>query len=382
MKVFSEYMKKIFFSSHVLDQDEFIMEILDMFCKPTYVNKNNFKNVFSQLNKMNFFKTKEMYNSEPKHDIDSHDPDVHFNSIDSCEYTIDTEEINIKSVNELNLLTFNIRSIKKNFNNFTTLISRITSKIHVICLNESWLGLLDNINDYQIDGYHVPFVQNRAETKHGGGVITYLHKDISKFKPIKKMTFCDDYNHCLATEIQAGSKNITLLNIYRSPDYLNNSFLEKFEKVVDEGRNRICYILGDANYNLLNLDRHVPTDHYFNLLTAASFKPLITKPTRVTDSNQSLIDHIWTNDLRNDNKVRSHIIITDITDHFPCITTICNPQINMKGYRTILKRDFKDSAKDEFREKISQAQHALTFYTVNREGYDLEQRYTDYFEHI
>ncbi|MCP4488534.1 MAG: hypothetical protein GY820_14630, partial [Gammaproteobacteria bacterium] len=30
----------------MLDQDEFIMELLDMFCKTTYVNKNNFKNVF------------------------------------------------------------------------------------------------------------------------------------------------------------------------------------------------------------------------------------------------------------------------------------------------------------------------------------------------
>ncbi len=239
---------------------------------------------------------------------------------------------------------------------FTTLLSRIKSKIHVICLNESWLGPFDNIKDYQLDEYHAPFLQNRVDTKHGGGVITYLHKDISKFKPIKNMTFSDNYNHCLATEIQIESKNITLLNIYRSPDYQNNSFLEQFEKVIDKSKNRICYILGDANYNLLNLDKH----DYFNLLTAASFKPLITKPTRVTDTNQSLIDHIWTNDLRNDNKTNSNIIITDITDHFPCITTISNPKINMKGYRTILKRDFSDSAKDKFREEISLAQHALT----------------------
>ncbi len=46
----------------MLDQDEFLMEILDMFRKPIYVNKNNFKNVFSQLNKMNFFKTEEVEN--------------------------------------------------------------------------------------------------------------------------------------------------------------------------------------------------------------------------------------------------------------------------------------------------------------------------------
>ena len=181
-----------------------------------------------------------------------------------------------------------------------------------------------------------------------GGVITYIHKDISKFKPIKNLTFCNSYNHCLATEIQVGSKKITILNIYRSPDYLNTSFLEEFEKVVDQCKNRTCYILGDSNYNLLNLDKHQPTETYFNLLTAASFKPLITKPTRITDTSQSLIDHVWTNDLRNNNTTKSHIIITDITDHFPCITTVSSPEINMKGYRTILKRDFNEKAKDVF----------------------------------
>ena len=222
----------------MLNDDEFFMELLDMYYKPIYIDRDNFINVYNQLNSINFFTTEE--NKQANCYIDDHDPDIKFKSFDSCEYTIDTEEIQIKSTNELTLATFNIRSIKKNFSNFTTLLSRIKSKIHIICLNESWLGPLDNIKDYEIEGYHTPITQNRVQSRHGGGVLTYLHKDISKFKPVKNLTFSDNYNHCLATEVQVDRKNITLLNIYRSPDYLNTTFLEQFERVIDHCKNITC----------------------------------------------------------------------------------------------------------------------------------------------
>ena len=49
-----------------------------------------------------------------------------------------------------------------------------------------------------------------------------------------------------------------------------------------------------------------------------SFRPIITKPTRITDSSTTLIDHIWINDMTND-KLESKILLTDITDHLPII---------------------------------------------------------------
>ena len=71
------------------------------------------------------------------------------------------------------MMTFNIRSIKKNFDNFTKLLSSITVKVHIICLTESWLGTLDNIDDFKLDGYYPPQYQNRIGNMHGGGVVTY-----------------------------------------------------------------------------------------------------------------------------------------------------------------------------------------------------------------
>ena len=89
------------------------------------------------------------------------------------------------------------------------------------------------------------------------------------------------------------------------------------------------------NYNLINIDRHTQTKSYYDLLTSASFKPLITKPTRITETNATLIDHIWTNDLRNTSLNKSHVILTDITDHLPCVTVVKNSEIHIKGYKRL-----------------------------------------------
>ena len=136
------------------------------------------------------------------------------------------------------------------------------------------------------------------------------------------------------------------------------------------------------NYNLINIDRHIQTKSYYDLLTAASFKPLITKPTRITETNSTLIDHIWTNDLRNTSLNKSHIILTDITDHLPCITVVKSPEFDMKGYKTIKKRIINDKNRSKFIKCISERKNILKFQANNKSEPCLQVKYSNYFEEI
>ena len=211
--------------------------------------------------------------------------------------------------------------------------------------------------------------------------MTYVHEDIINHKSIKGLSFVDDFNHCLATEIQVNNTNITILNIYRSPSNLNDTFLSKFENIIEKAKSKLCYVLGDMNYNLINMDKHTPTNEYFNL-TAASFKPLITKPTRISDTNETLIDHIWTNNLSNATAHKSHIILTDVSDHLPCITTTKNPDHQIKGYMYITKRLINDTNRQKFTKKISKIKDILLFQASNRSETKLETRYNNYFNQV
>ena len=87
------------------------------------------------------------------------------------------------------------------------------------------------------------------------------------------MSFVDEFNHCLATEITIKNTAITFLNIYiyRSPNSENETFADKFESIVEKTTSKTCYILGDMNYNLLNHDKHTPTKTYLNMVALACF---------------------------------------------------------------------------------------------------------------
>ena len=365
----------------LMDNDEFYMLLLDMNTAPMYCNKEKFLQICTKLKDVDFFDDLDNDTEQNKY-LNNIDPDINYPIKDTCTYTIDTENITVQSCKELSMMTFNIRSIKRNFDNFVNFLCKLKCKIHIICLTESWLGPLDNIDDFELNGYQTPIFQNRLGNFHGGGVITYIHRDIEKHRYVKNMSFVDEYNHCLATEITVNNKASTFLNIYRSPNNLNNCFLDKFEPVIDIAKSKICYVLGDMNYNLINHDKHAHTKIYYNILTASSFKPLITKPTRISDTGQTLIDHIWTNDLRDTTINKSHIVITDITDHLPCINFITSPDVFLKGYRTISSRKINDENRTAFSKTVLEKKDILAFYTNNRYESSLEKKYDDYFFHL
>lgn len=78
--------------------------------------------------------------------------------------------------------------------------------------------------------------------------------------------------------------------------------------------NKICYILGDININLLNDAQDTAAYDLITNLSLLNFNPIITKATRVTKNSMSLLDVIFTN---NKALSKSTIIFSDISDHFP-----------------------------------------------------------------
>ena len=73
-------------------------------------------------------------------------------------------------------------------------------------------------------------------------------------------------------------------------------------------------IMGDMNVDLLKFESHNKTNDYLDNIFTRGFVPMITKPTRVTMSSASLIDHIYTNNL--EYYCTSGIVITDLADQF------------------------------------------------------------------
>lgn len=102
--------------------------------------------------------------------------------------------------------------------------------------------------------------------------------------------------------------------------------------LVSDKNYRGIYLLGDWIIDLLNTESNPVVCQFVNFMYSFSYTALITKPTRVTDNYATLIDNIWSTEVRNS------ILYTDITDHFPVIFYFSSSKIMTRKKIVISKR--------------------------------------------
>ena len=61
--------------------------------------------------------------------------------------------------------------------------------------------------------------------------------------------------------------------------------------------NKICYVMGDFNLDLLRHEQHTITEEFVLLMFSHLPYPMITKPTRITSNTTSRIDNIFANNV-------------------------------------------------------------------------------------
>ena len=347
----------------------------------TSISSPSLREICIKLQTMNMFdKLPHAINVEDENnDSDNLDPDLHFKNYDNCKYIFDLKDVTQKDTS-FSVLNFNIRSIRKKHHLLADMLSTVDRHIDIISISETWLTENDNILDYKLDGYHCPVFSNR-QGRHGGGVMIYIHNTITNYKLNKTLSYSDNYNHCLVIDFVKNNKKHSYINCYRSPTDTTDTFIDRLDDILCKVKNNICIIAGDFNYNLLNISIHNKTEEYYNTLTAHSFKPLITKPTRIADNSKTLIDHIWSNNLSEESSSKSYIYITDISDHLPCISVFNTIHDNYNGYKHIRFREYSEENKEMFRQRICNGEEILTFHCTNSNT-TLQQKYKDFFDHI
>ena len=125
----------------------------------------------------------------------------------------------------------------------------------------------------------------------------------------------------LFVTIHFEGKRLICGTVYRPPrnDNLGLSGLFDSVKLVLGKLNKTkikCFLMGDLNFNLLDLSDK-KTEQFTNIMFKYNFYPLINKPTKITDSSSSAINHIWTN--VSNTSMKSGIIAHCVADHLPVI---------------------------------------------------------------
>jgi len=123
-------------------------------------------------------------------------------------------------------------------------------------------------------------------------------------------------------EVILNGKKAVISVIYRHPVPQYDSFTKELENILyNLNDNKVTYyICRDFNINLLHCESSQQVKNYTNLMLAYNCTQLITRPTRIINHSATLLDHIYTNNIKM--PVQSGIIFSDLSDHLPTFVLI------------------------------------------------------------
>ncbi|CAH3040926.1 unnamed protein product, partial [Porites lobata] len=124
--------------------------------------------------------------------------------------------------------------------------------------------LNDSAHSVDINGFK--FLHKYRQNRTGGGVGLYISNDL-EFKL---------------------REDLSLHNV----DTVESLFIELIRprEKKKNFENKICFLMGDFNINLINYQNHHLTGQFLDGMYSNMFFPLITRPSRITSHTATLID--------------------------------------------------------------------------------------------
>ena len=284
-----------------------------------------------------------------------------------CDDCIQCKYINLSQLNslfnnknndDLTFIHINIRSLIKHSTNFENFIfNNFDTRPDVICITETKLGIpetesanlaneqkmLADLSAVSLPGYK--FFHNDSKTAAGGSAI-YISVNCD-VKPR-----CDlEINipgECEATfvevQVKKPQKNLIIGSVYRHPHDNHDEFFTAFcEKIDHINKKYSLIILGDINIDYNSRIKNVKL--YKDLLLSHGLSNVINLPKRITESTETLIDHVITNmDLES---LNTGILTEVLSDHYP-IFAVASCHTKKTSDFIQPRRNFSHSKKQAF----------------------------------
>ena len=245
----------------------------------------------------------------------------------------------IRNRNSINILSLNTNSIGKKIETIKLQMAKLKEDhnflVHIAAFQECWLENENQISKLNMDNYHMHY--QLSKVGKSGGLVIYIHESIDA----EELPFFKDSPTKLwegqTIQISTDELNKPLLihNIYRPPREksrpgLFNSarekhdiFLKEFDPYLDKINKQTSesIIVGDLNYNLLEINSNSIVQEYYDMMTTHERVPQITVPTKINKLSCQLYDHIFT-PFRSKLLLDSCVHLAHISDHEPTILSI------------------------------------------------------------
>ena len=279
------------------------------------------------------------------------------------EFKSSVEHQNMNS--DFSIIHFNVRSLKANYDTLSLCLTKLDFSFKAIGLTETWLNEA-NADLYTLNNYN--HIYRYREGQVGGGVSLYLNSNLV----YKERRDIENYFVSSAEAVFVETKQYIIACIYRPPSSSLSEFNTDLAKVLDiiskEGKN--CYLMGDLNINIANMNNNLNKD-FIDTMYSYYFHPMISVPTRVTETSATLIDNIFTNVFGDNSK--SGVLCMEVADHCPIfLVTFKEHMESISTLNPKYKRSFNEANTSKFKSVISEYTWTDILHSVDpQESYTL-----------
>ena len=287
---------------------------------------------------------------------------VRFDELSNCKnsskyYSINQfNKLRIDQASSLGFLHANLASLSAHQEELSILLSLLNYNFKVIAISETRIkeafGPTGNVD---LNNYF--FVDTKTKT-NAGGVGFYIHNSLQSDVKIRHDLCFQSANEVEAIFIeihQKGRKNIICGCIYKHPNMKVANFMEVYMlKTLNTLANedKFINIMGDFNINLLNYDHCADTCEFYDNISSNLFQAQILQPTRVTLRSQTLIDNIFTNNIKYESV--SGNLTCHVSDHFLQFTIFTDYCLKTKRSNSLkFGRSYKNFRDNEFLEEVA-----------------------------
>ena len=253
---------------------------------------------------------------------DNSDPDrilfneQYFHSIEAGYYSVEDAKSKLQSTktdSTFSILSINIRSINKNFENLKILLAECDFKFGMICITETWCSndSFQNNSNFNLTNYRAIHL-GRKEKRGGVYVNMFMNNICLKLEMTFRYQTTKNEHLCIEI-INKQRKNIIVNTCYRPPGSKVKPFKKHVASVFNQVKreNKKMFFVGDLNINSLDYSSNSVVRNFINDILSYGAIPLINKPTRITkksvkrNSNKNNCPEKITKKIRIINEIRT-----------------------------------------------------------------------------
>lgn len=239
--------------------------------------------------------------------------------------------------------------------------------IHIICVQETWLGEEHGYSHIDIPGYSC--ISRPYSSTRKGGLATYVAECLN-VEVMSCPAYSSDIWEILMVSVHGdvtNGKKIIIGNLYRPPKDLADTktrFIEEYDIVVSSlDKHEQIYICGDSNIDLLKYESQPRVRDFFLANHSHCLYPKLHKPTRITDISQTLIDNVFYRP-NTGTTVLGGILTHRLSDHQPYFVQLTLPGHKKKqetehSWKTVVK--MTPQAKINFKNHLKESINTTIF---------------------